>query len=1116
LGWARPKPDFDARGPRATAKNKPNQVSSAQTAQLEKIKKQAPDLEARWSESTDAPSRLTSTTRPLTAESSAEPRSIAVDFLKSRLDLFRLSPDDARELRFARESRSRHTGTSHLTLQQQLNGIDVFGAAFAVNVNARGQVLSVGGELFPIKRQRTDATQPAISSVRALELAAVDADAWNSRAVGTPKLVYFPADNKQLILAWDVTFDDLQTGFMYRSLVGASEGSVLWRKSLTQLSHVEAHGEVYTRDSPLPNFPAGTAPPAPLLRTDVPFNGLTFFAHEDPHADWWAGAPATTTVSNNVSAQEDRDGNNSGGLQPTAGAGGNFTFPVNLTQDPSTYQDAAIVNLFYWVNRLHDILYRYGFDEASGNFQTDNFGLGGAGGDPVQADAQDNRDGMTPSLCNANFSTPGDGTSGRMQMFQCDRAPGAERDGDFDNHVIAHEFVHGVSNRLISGLGDSQGGGMGEGWSDWVGLAILAEPADDLFGNYRVGEWLFGFGIRRQPYSTNQSVFTRTYGDIVDSARCTVRVCSNDPAQTCTQNTDCTGGTCTSTVCAEQNECQPPVTTINQGNCVAEVHDTGEIWAEALWIARANLIWKYGWETGNGTILQLVIDGMKLSPPSPDFVDARNAILQADVALTGGANSCLLWDAFTRMGLGTGAVTSGPTDVSPIESFSRPSTCAPTATVSPSLTFGSTCSGASSSGDIVVSNTGSGELLVRRAFVAGSSAISIVGPITLPVWATAGADIRIPVRCAPPFPGTHNAVIRIETGDPAHPTFDVPVSCSAPAPDIRVTAAAAFGNVCAGTEAQKGIEVCNVGACSLEVDSVAFGAACPDFTLNASSFPASLSSGACASATVSFTPTSAGPKSCSVEVTSNDPDSPLVTVNTSANTPFGTISVDPDQAFLPTAIAGTSGVCKKSQPFAVTNAGSCPVKVNSVEVTAGASEFGFSGLPPTPASIAPAHLLGDGGLNTVFTPTALGRARAGTVTVTYESDGVAHTTSSVSRALCGEGVREGARILVTAGGVPVPMVESIQLQRMTGNRNSNQVDTVSNDKNLALQTVNPTAPCKPFSYHREYGTVSNPIQLASGSYTATATAMVSGKRKKKTVAFSIESCSFNPTVVVAF
>ena len=101
------------------------------------------------------------------------------------------------------------------------------------------------------------------------------------------------------------------------------------------------------------------------------------------------GAEFTYTRGNNVLAQEDQDGNNGNGDRPDGGAALEFDFPVDLTQDPSTYTDAATTNLFYWNNLIHDVWYHYGFDEASGNFQENNYGNGGADGDYVLADCQD-------------------------------------------------------------------------------------------------------------------------------------------------------------------------------------------------------------------------------------------------------------------------------------------------------------------------------------------------------------------------------------------------------------------------------------------------------------------------------------------------------------------------------------------------------------------------------------------------------------------------------------------------------------------------------------------------------------------------------------------------------
>ncbi|HAI84701.1 MAG TPA: hypothetical protein DCL43_13635 [Chitinophagaceae bacterium] len=125
------------------------------------------------------------------------------------------------------------------------------------------------------------------------------------------------------------------------------------------------------------------------------------------------------TRGNNVYAQEDRDNNNNTfgipGASTTASPNLSFNYNPNFALHPVTggvNQQFAITNLFVWNNLMHDISYLYGFTEAAGNFQTNNLSRGGNGNDAVIADAQDGS-----GTNNANFSTPADGTRGRMQMF---------------------------------------------------------------------------------------------------------------------------------------------------------------------------------------------------------------------------------------------------------------------------------------------------------------------------------------------------------------------------------------------------------------------------------------------------------------------------------------------------------------------------------------------------------------------------------------------------------------------------------------------------------------------------------------------------------------------------
>ena len=93
------------------------------------------------------------------------------------------------------------------------------------------------------------------------------------------------------------------------------------------------------------------------------------------------------TAANNVHAATDTDHNDTPDPGSEADGGPNllFDFPLDLTQDPSTYRPAAVTNLFFWNNYVHDVSYRYGFDEAAGNFQGTNHSGQGVGGDAVNA-----------------------------------------------------------------------------------------------------------------------------------------------------------------------------------------------------------------------------------------------------------------------------------------------------------------------------------------------------------------------------------------------------------------------------------------------------------------------------------------------------------------------------------------------------------------------------------------------------------------------------------------------------------------------------------------------------------------------------------------------------------
>lgn len=222
-----------------------------------------------------------------------------------------------------------------------------------------------------------------------------------------------------------------QTEFMapsqsYSYVIDANSGEILFRHDIMASDlygyrvYGETSGALRPYDGPQGNDP--TPHPTGLPDFYAPSflspNLLTIqntpFSRNDP----WLATGATTLTGNNVDAYADLvspDGFNTGDLRATPTAANTFDRTYNHTLAPSASSDqrmAAITQLFYNNNFFHDWYYDAGFDEASGNGQTDNFGRGGFGADPIKAEAQD-----YGGTNNANMSTPSDGASGRMQMY---------------------------------------------------------------------------------------------------------------------------------------------------------------------------------------------------------------------------------------------------------------------------------------------------------------------------------------------------------------------------------------------------------------------------------------------------------------------------------------------------------------------------------------------------------------------------------------------------------------------------------------------------------------------------------------------------------------------------
>ena len=733
------------------------------------------------------------------------------EYLVSEREKNNWLPGDISDWIISDQYTDKSTGLTYTYIQQRHNKIVVYNAIsnFLIKDN---KVLYFKPIIINHLENKVNAEQPSISpeaafgfALRHLEkkrssLKLISKDELkNSFVYESPEisespvkiqLVYRQIDQR-VLLAWDVSVELRNEPHWWNIRINALTGEFIDKNDYTVecLTHeTENEEEAFSFLMPLAT-PEYSVFPFPLEAPSFGNRSL-LSGPSDPVASpygWHdvngaAGDEYTITRGNNVNTYEDANNNNAPGYSPSGGINMSFNFPFTSGAVPTANQDASLTNLFYANNRIHDYLYPLGFTEAAGNFQQNNYGNGGAGADYVKAEGFDGS-----GTNNANFSTPPDGYSGRMQMYlwtgnasfctslnissgtfngsmtavtaqfsnvanvtanlilvndgvgtvtdacqsitnnvsgkivlidrgtcsliskaQAAQSAGAvgviianntgagafvmpgtpalsipsisisqadgstlksallagnvtatintcvanQIDGSFDNGIIAHEFGHGLSNRLTGGPSQSSclsnGEQGGEGWSDWLALIMTIEPGDQGsnprgIGTYAKGQPTTGPGIRRYPYTTNMSINPQTYGHLA----------------------------------------------ISSGP-----HAIGEIWCDAIWDMSWFLIDQFGFSNdpanttaGNNIAIKLVLEGMKLQPCGPGYLDARDAILLADAILYENAHRCLIWEAFRRRGMGFNA-SQGSANVAgdETENFNLPPYCLP-ATQVPDAAF---------------------------------------------------------------------------------------------------------------------------------------------------------------------------------------------------------------------------------------------------------------------------------------------------------------------------------------------------------------------------------------------------------------------------------------------
>jgi extracellular elastinolytic metalloproteinase len=515
------------------------------------------------------------------------------------------------------------SGAAVVNLQQQRDGIPIFEATETVRFNADSSVRATIGS--SITTPPAGPGVPALSVVDAVRIAAehvaepddatAEPDAFGvvtephrvrlgtfaprviaeedtperlTRLSGSPfegelraSLVWFPLEH-EMRLGWQTLLTFPAHTARYRVIVDAADGVILYARQLGRT--VAARGNVFAVDGATPR-----------AMTDFPLAPDSYFAQalDAPLGDFprpWVDAAETS--GDCVRAHLGADG------APVAGTVVDGTLTFDFDEDSD---EQKVLNIFYFNCYMHDLWYGLGFREADGNFQASNRTIGGTGGDPVDARAWPEAVEGT-----ANMLTLEDGTPPVMNMGL---VTSTQRHTALDSSVVFHEFMHGVTNRLVGGPKDDaslespQSGGMGEGWSDWIACTI---NDTDVVGAWVVDD---AAGIRKAPYDENYPSVA-TFADIGPGA-------------------------------------------------IDEVHDMGEIWAATLLSLNRRIT--------PVLCARLVVDALRLSAANPSFLNMRDDLIEAARLLDAagklgaafGEVEGAIWEVFSRYGMGPGATCIG-------------------------------------------------------------------------------------------------------------------------------------------------------------------------------------------------------------------------------------------------------------------------------------------------------------------------------------------------------------------------------------------------------------------------------------------------------------------------
>lgn len=455
---------------------------------------------------------------------SESPVTQGMDFIKKQAASWQLIDTDYAGALVSDMYQDPTTGHTYIYYQQAINGVPVANAITPVVITQEGRIHNVGHGFVANAQAKLanntvklDPAQAVESAAKALGIQAGTVSA-SSKSVTDGKTTFSGLDfvhndvhvqqqyvlaEDKLVLTWDLSLDVKGSADYWNAKIDANTGELVAKHNYTVYCN-HAHGKyakhkncgatkTVVKENNTMTVAAAEAAmlggqynvfPLPVespihgeraIISDDMFPGASPFGWHDTNGQ--EGAEFTITRGNNVHVYLDREDTNfSSNDEVDGGPDLLFDFPYDLNNEAEVNLQTSQANLFTTINQIHDIMYRLGFTEPTGNFQQNNYGNSGFAGDFVVAQAFDGIDlyeaGLDDTkINNANFSTPGDGISGRMQMFLWENTGGAL---SIDEPTNISGFIQQIGTAVAA-----FGGTIPDGNDDPItGKVVIARDSD--------------------------------------------------------------------------------------------------------------------------------------------------------------------------------------------------------------------------------------------------------------------------------------------------------------------------------------------------------------------------------------------------------------------------------------------------------------------------------------------------------------------------------------------------------------------------------------------------------------------------------------------------------------